>query len=433
MNREILKLAIPNILTNLSVPLVSIVDLALMGRMPSSHYIIAIGFGTVIFNFLYWAFGFLRMGTTGMVSQAFGKQNQAETIQLLLKGLIISLIAGIVLLIFQKGIAHLSILIIDPDDIIIAPLNLYFKYRIYAAPATISIYVISGWLMGMQDSKSAMVIAIAINGINTLLSYLLVYSFNLDIAGVALGTVIAQYAGILISIIILFKKYKLNLFRLNWKSAFTSSGWKEFILVNGNIFVRTICLIFVLSFFKTQAGNVDPILGAANILLLEFVTISAFGIDGFAYAAESLSGKYFGQNNKALFFRAIKVLFKWGIGFSILISLVFHLSGKQILTILTDKNEIIDTALIYLPWLVLAPIINSIAFIWDGIYIGTTASKAMRDTLLISSFIVFLPSYYYFVNSWGNHGIWLSLSLFMLSRGLIQTFLAPRVIFNRIG
>jgi len=432
MNKEILKLAIPNILTNLSVPLVSLVDLALMGRMPSSNYIVAIGFGTVIFNLIYWAFGFLRMGTTGMVSQAFGKGDQERSYQLLVKGFVVSLLAGLLLILSQYPIKEIAISLINPEVTVIAPLVTYFDIRIWAAPATISIYVISGWLLGMQDAKSAMVLAITVNLLNAILSYYFVYSSHLSIKGVALGTILAQYIGLIIGLFILIKKYRFHQLNLKLKELLKASDWREFIFVNGHIFIRTLCLIFVMSFFKTKAGNIDPIVGAANILLIEFITLSAYGIDGFAFAAESLCGKYFGLHKRDLFIKSVKTSFSWGIGISIIIAIVFLSQGKAILQLLTDKEFIIDAALPYLPWLALAPLINGIAFIWDGIYIGTTAVKAMRDTLILSTILVFLPSYFLFKDIFGNHGIWLSITLFMLSRGLIQTFLAQKVIFNRI-
>lgn len=432
MNKEILRLAIPNILTNLSVPLVGLVDLALMGRMPSADYILAIGFGTVIFNLLYWAFGFLRMGTTGMVSQAFGKDDHSTSQQLLVKGFTVAMASGIMLILFQPFIKNLALYLIHPDAEVIQPLITYFDIRIWAAPATISIYVISGWLLGVQDAKNAMILAVCVNVFNTVLSYYLVSQLQLSIKGVAIGTLLAQYAGLFIGLFILIRKY--GVLKSKWLGTKKedNSEWKEFITVNAHIFVRTLCLIFVMSFFKTKAGNIDPVVGAANILLIEFITISAYGIDGFAFASESMCGKYFGMNKKVLFTTSVNTSFYWGIGIAIGFALLFWLFGESILQLLTDKEEIVSAALPYLPWLIIAPIINSIAFIWDGIYIGTTAVKAMRDTLLLSTGLIFMPSYFIFSEFLGNHGIWLSITLFMIARGIIQTYLAPKVIYNRI-
>jgi MATE family multidrug resistance protein len=432
MNKELLRLAIPNILTNLTVPLVSMVDLGLMGRMPSTAYIVAIGFGTVIFNFIYWAFGFLRMGTTGMVSQAYGRDNHDKIKGLLTKGLSISLIGGLVLVLLQWPLKEFALLLIDPDTEVIKPLITYFNYRIYAAPATISIYVLTGWLLGMQDSKAALFLAVVVNGINAVLSYTLVHSFQLDIAGVAMGTVIAQYIGLIFGFVILWRKYQLTPVKLFSSRDRSSSSWASFISVNSDILIRTLCLIFTMSFFKTKAGNIDPILGAANILLLEFITISAYGIDGFAFAAESICGKYFGKSNKELFMKSIKVSMSWGIGIAFILSFIYWAFGEEILSLLTNKTSVIEAALVYLPWLIIAPLINAFAFIWDGIYVGAIASKAMRNAMIFSTFFIFLPAFFLGKNLLMNHGMWLAFSLFMLARGLIQTLMVSKHIYRRI-
>ena len=431
MNREFFRLAFPNILTNLTVPLVSLVDIGLMGRMPSSSFILAIGFGTLIFNFIYWAFGFLRMGTTGMVSQAYGSYDGKERTSLLFMGSSISLIAGILFVLFQYPILQGALILISPDDLVVAPLSTYFYWRIYAAPATITIYVITGWLLGMQDSKSALFLAIAVNGINAIVSYLLVYYADLSIKGVALGTVIAQYAGLLYGVYLIQKKHSVRWKDFSINLLKEMNTWKSFIQVNSDIFIRTLCLIFAMSFFKTKAGNIDPILGAANILLLEFVTLSAYGIDGFAFAAESICGKYFGRRNKVQFILATKTAFKQGFLFALLMSAVFFVFGKEILSVLTNKVNVIQAAMPYVKWLILLPLVSCFAFIWDGVYIGTTASKAMRNTLLIATFFIFLPLFFLLKEFFGNHGMWIAFLIFLLARGVIQTILAPTAILSR--
>lgn len=432
MNREILKLAIPNILTNLSVPLVSLVDLGLMGRMPSSAYIVAIGLGTVVFNFLYWAFGFLRMGTTGLVSQAFGKGDQAQTVNLLSRSIIIAALIGFSLILLQNPIFELAAFLIQAEQEAFKPLEIYFSYRIYAAPATISIFVLSGWLLGMQDSKSVLLIAVLVNGLNALLSFILVKKFGLDVDGVALGTVVAQYTGLIFAIFIIFLKHRINFKSLKYHSFFDPQDWKEFFRVNFDIFIRTLCLILVMSFFKVKLTATGILLGAANILLFEFITISAYGIDGFAFAAESLCGKYFGKKDGLAFLKAVRISFYWGVGLSMLLSLAYLLFGKHLLQLLTNKEDVVLLALDYLPWLIIAPLINSFAFIWDGIYIGSTATKQMRNSMILATFFIFFPAFALFKNGLGNHGIWLAFSIFMFSRGLIQTLIAKKAIFNRL-
>lgn len=431
MKKEFFRLALPNILTNLTVPLVSLVDLGLMGRMPSTSYILAIGFGTLIFNFIYWAFGFLRMGTTGMVSQAYGSDDRVLSNNLLFMGGLISISVGVIFVLFQYPVLQTALFLINPDEAVIAPLSTYFYYRIYAAPATISIYVITGWLLGMQDSKSALYLALLVNGLNAIVSYFLVQYADLSIVGVAVGTVIAQYAGLTFGILLIKKKHNIQLGNFSRSLFKELETWKSFIRVNTDIFIRTLCLIFAMSFFKTKAGNIDPILGAANILLLEFVALSAYGIDGFAFAAESICGKYFGRKDRRLFIKATKTAFKLGFLFAIGVSLVFFVFGKEILNILTNKVNVIEAALPFLVWLILLPLLSSFAFIWDGVYIGTTASKAMRNTLLISTFLIFIPLFYILANYYGNHGMWMAFLIFLFARGVIQTVLAPKAILSR--
>jgi MATE family multidrug resistance protein len=436
MNREILRLAIPNILTNLTVPLVSLVDVALMGRMASTFYIVAIGLGTLIFNFLYWAFGFLRMGTTGMVSQAFGREDKDAQLLLLQKGLSISLIAGILIILLQWPLRELATQVLQPEAAVIPLLERYIDFRIWAAPATISIFVFSGWLLGMQDSRSALILALIINGSNAILSVLFVYGFGYSIGGVALGTVVAQLLGFISGLFILSKKYDLPPSKIThqlWKRLNQGKSWKEFISVNSDILIRTLCLIFTLSFFKAKAANIDPILGAANILLLEFISISAYGIDGFAFAAESISGKYFGRSDKSNLIKSIKYAFFWGFVIAVALAAIFYFFGYDILSLLTNKQQVVERAMPYLPWLILAPLVNMLAFIWDGIYIGTTSSASMRNSMLISTLLVFLPAYFYFFDKYFNHGLWLALTLFMLARGLFLTILFKPKVLSRIN
>lgn len=431
MKRKFLALTVPNILTNLTIPLVSLVDLALMGHMKSSSYIITIGYGTVIFNFLYWALGFLRMGTTGFVAQAYGEGDEKEAFSVLLRGVVIALLASVLIILFKDLIFEFAIQLMQPNRTALEPLYAYFNIRIFAAPATITMYVITGWLLGMHNAKATLLLALIVNVCNSLLSYLFVWKWGWSIEGVAMGTLIAQYAGFVVGLIILKIRYRLTIKPADLRLALTKSSWVSFLKVNSDIFVRTLCLIFTLSFFKTNAANIDLLTGAANVLLLEFITISAYGIDGIAFSAESMSGLYFGAKQLEQFKKLLRIAFSWGLILASFISLVFWLGGEAILNVLTDKKEVIDVALNYLPWLIIAPLINAFAFIWDGIYIGCTASKEMRNTLLISTFIVFLPAYYLLKEMWANHGIWLALTLFMLSRGFIQSLLARKAIFKK--
>ena len=431
MNREILKLAIPNVLTNLTVPLVSLVDIGLMGHMPTKGHIISIGLAVVIFNIIYWAFGFLRMGTTGLVAQKFGQDNKTATLIFLKRGLMIAIGGGALLILLSKLIFNSSMLLLQVEPALQELISDYFFIRIHAAPFTISIFVLTGWLLGMQDAKAALFIAIVVNVVNVILSALLVLYYELDITGVAYGTVVAQIIGCIFAWQLIKKKYQVNILSFGKLQSSNNLSWLDYIRINADIFVRTICLLAVLSFFKVQAAQLNETLGAANLLLLEFITISAYGIDGFAFAAESISGKYFGLGDKISFKQSIKKLMHWGIGIGSVFSIIFLLFGQHILALLTNKQDVIAMANIYMPWLIIAPIINAFAFIWDGIYLGVSATKLMRNTMLISTVLFFL-FYSILVGRLNNHGIWLSLTLFMLARGIFQTLPAKKFIIGRL-
>lgn len=432
MYKDFVKLTIPNVLTNLTVPLVSIVDVMLMGHMSDSKYIIAIGLSVAIFNLLYWAFGFLRMGTTGQVAQAYGQNDIIKIQEILIKGITIAALLGLAFIVLQVPLLKIVKSSVSVSDSSFDLIQLYFKIRIYTAPASILLFVINGWLLGIHRPKRALAVAVVINVVNIVVSYILVEYFGLGIKGVAFGTLLAQYMGLVLGIYYIFKQYGKSWLGYFKSSLNRASGWMEFVQVNGDLFIRTLCLLFTMTFLKVNAAELESSLGAGNLLLLEFISLSAYGIDGLAFAAESISGKYFGMGKLELLKRSINVAFQIGLLIGLIGSLVFLVFGRSILELLTDQEVVIQAAIPYLPWVIIAPIIHSVAFIWDGVYIGCTASKQMKWSLLISTFIIFLPSYYFFLSLLGNHGIWLAFTLFMISRGVIQTVLAKKGIYDRV-
>tara|TARA_B100000809_G_scaffold180020_1_gene177660 strand:- start:115 stop:1419 length:1305 start_codon:yes stop_codon:yes gene_type:complete len=432
LNKEILKLAIPNILANLSVPMLSLVDVGLMGHLSDESYILSIGFGVMIFNFIYWAFGFLRMGITGMTAQEVGKGDVNESYRLLFRGLVIALLGAALLFLFKDLLLQLSLYLIDSNVDVNHQITTYFNVRIYAAPATLGLYAFIGWFLGKQNATLAMVVTIVINVINALVSYYFVKYLNLETEGVAYGTLIAQYSGFVIAILLFFIFYRKDLVKEALHNTFEIGAIKKFIGVNADILIRTLCLIFSLSFFKIMSAKEGDVIGAANILLLEFVSIAAYGIDGFAFAAESISGKYFGAKDKKNLKKAIRLCFYWGFGLGSIYALAYLIFGRNILEVLTNQSEVVNIAMDYIWWLVLFPVLSVFPFVWDGIYIGLTASKAMRNTMLFSTFLIFIPAYYLLENLFGNHGLWLAMILFVLARGISQTWLAKKVVWRKM-
>ncbi len=430
MNRKILQLAIPNIITNITVPLLGMVDLAILGRLEDTAFIGAIALGGTIFNFLYWGFGFLRMGTSGFTAQYYGAENNKEIIMTLIRALLIAFSASFLILALQKPIDYFSFLIFKGEADVEMFASEYFLIRVWAAPATLGLYVMYGWFLGLQNAKTPMLIAIIINILNIILNIIFVFGLGMDSDGVALATVIAQYSGFIVSIIIFFKKYKYFLNYFSYESLRKISVFKAFLNVNKDILIRTLLLLFVLSFFIAKSAEYGNVLLAVNTLLFQFFFVFSFFMDGFAFAAEALVGKYVGANDRKNLNALIKNLFKWGIGLSLSFTLIYIFQGELLLRILSDNIEIIEASKPYLFWVAFIPLVGFAAFLWDGIYIGATASKSMLIAMLLATIVVFIPAYYLSIERLGNHGLWLSLILFLFSRGIFQTLFASKAIFK---
>ncbi len=432
MNRRILNIAIPNIISNITVPLLGIVDLALVGHLDSKVYIGAIALGGMIFNFIYWGFSFLRMGTGGFAAQSYGKKDFRESFYILYRALFVGFIGAFFLLIIQKPIELFSFFIINGSDEVEFFARQYFYIRIWAAPATIALYSITGWYIGMQNAKIPMIIAITVNLLNVGFNVLFIKVFGMKSDGVALGTVLAQYFGLFVALLFLSKhSLRLRLY-LNVKEILQKKALKRFFHVNKDIFIRTMSLVFALSFFTAKSAKYGDTLLAVNTLLLQFFMIYAHVIDGFAFAGEALAGKYFGAGNKTNLIKATKLLFYWGLLMAGIFTVAYYFGDNLLLKILTDNSEIIQEIKPYLFWIYLIPIVTFGAFIWDGIFIGVTASASMRNAMLISTFLVFLPSYFLFYYYLGNHGLWASFIVFMIARFVTLSIYAPNAIFRRI-
>ena len=427
MNKEILKLAIPNIITNITIPLLGLVDIALLGHLNSPLYLAAVALGSTIFNILYWGMSFIRMSTTGFTSQAYGAKNDKEIAFNLNRSVIIGVIIGILLILMQQIISNISFSFLDAEPKAKEFARDYFLIRIWAAPASLSLYGFYGWFIGMQNSKFPLIIAISINIINIIISYILIYHFNFNSNGAAIGTVIAQYFGVIISSLLIYSKYTKYLKIRYLISSFKKSAFAELFKVNANIFLRTLGIMLVMSFFTISSAKKSTLVLDANTVLFQFFIFFSYYIDGFAYATESLSGKYKGSGSSSYFNELVKKMFLWSFYSSIAFSITYILLGNNIIKILTSQIEIINYANKFIYWIWVIPILSFSAFIWDGVFVGITASKEMRNSMLISALLIFFPCYYIFESSIGNNALWLALSMFMLGRGIIQTFLFYRM------
>lgn len=421
MNREILRLAIPNIISNISIPLLASVDIWLMGHQ-SSIELGAVGVAGMIFNFLYWNFGFLRMGTTGMTAQAFGRNDALEINSILQKAVVFAIIISLLLLLLMIPIAESASYLMNVDPSQKNFINEYFFVRIWAAPASLCLYALLGWFFGMQNAKIPLIITVSINVVNILLSYWLVEYAEMGIRGVALGTLIAQYFGFAIAIYFVLKKYKSFISPIPFLVLIKWDSIKRFLNINRDIFLRTICLSFAFAFLYSQASKEGAIFLAANVVLLQFLNWMSYGIDGFAFAAESLVGKYVGAKDNVHTIKVIKSLFIWGAGLALFYTLFFWLFGLNIIKLFTDQKEVIAFSGDLLIWVIILPLISFACYIWDGIFIGITASVSMRNSMVLS-LIIYLLCFYGLKELTGEAYIWLSLFVFLAARGIIQSIL----------
>ncbi len=427
MNKEILRIAIPNIVSNISIPLLGLVDLAILGHLESGIYIGAVALGSMIFNFIYFGFGFLRMSTSGFTAQAYGAKNKEEIILTLGRALTAALAGSIIVLLLQYPIAWIGFGLISGSAEVEMLAREYFFIRIFAAPAAVSLFAITGWFLGMQNARYPMIIALVVTLLNLLFNLIFIYGLGMKSDGVAWGTLLAQYCGLTLAIILFLKKYRSYLSFWTYKAMMQIAALKRFFLVNRDILIRTLMLLATLSFFTAESANLGDNILAANSILLQFFFIFSYLIDGFAYAAEALIGKYIGAKDGRLLKQTIKKLFYWGTAIAIIFTLIYYISGKHILYIITDDPKVISDAIPYLIWMASIPLLTFAAFIWDGIFIGATESPSLRNAMIISTLVLFFPFYYLIGKPMGNHGLWMSFMLFMLSRGIILTFFSHKI------
>ncbi|MCH8485260.1 MAG: MATE family efflux transporter [Candidatus Cyclonatronum sp.] len=433
MNRQILRLAIPNIISNLSVPLLSSVDTALVGRLDGVYYLGALAIGGMIFNFLYWGFGFLRMGTTGLTATAYGGKNDAEVSVVLSRAMLAALLGSSLLIVSQYLLFSGAMLVVSTSEEVREMAALYFYIRIWDAPAVLALFAIQGWFLGMQNARFPMYITIFINLLNIGLNIFFIYGLGMTVDGVAYGTVIAQYLGLFFALWLFFRHYGRGYIHLGRKALLAVEGLKRFFSVSRDIFIRTMSLIFTYSFFTIQSAALGDEILAVNLILMQLWYIMAYGVDGFAYAAESITGKYAGRGDRAGLTQAVKLLVAWGMGLGAAFSLIYYLFDASLLRIFTDNPELIALGLTFFAWTVAAPLINSFCFMLDGIYIGATVTGPMRDSMLISTFLVFLPAYYLSVGSIGNHALWLAMTAYMIARGATLLWFLPGKVLGRVG
>ena len=419
-DRQILKLAIPSIVANITVPLLGMVDVAIVGHMGDAVYIGAISVGSMIFNVIYWVFGFLRMGTSGMTSQALGRRDLKSVVQMLCRSMAVGLAVAMIILIFQHPLKNAALAIVGPQEDVVNLASAYFDICVWGAPAMLTLYGLSGWYVGMQNTRIPMAISIMQNVVNIAASLILVFALGMKVEGVALGTVVAQYAGLAVSLALLFKYYGRLRKHFTLEGLFKIVKMLDFFKVNSDIFLRTICLVAVNLFFLSAGARQGNLILAVNTLLVQLYIFFSYFLDGFAFAGEALCGKYYGAQNHSAYLSTVRRVFLWGWIVAVGFTIVYGVGGQPFLGLLTDEDSVVKAAATYLPWAVAVPLVGVAAFVWDGVFVGITATKGMLVSSAVAT-ALFFALYYMLRNEWGNHALWLAFIVYMAARGVAQT------------
>ena len=450
-DRQILQIALPSIVSNITVPLLGMIDVAIVGHMGSPVYIGAVAVGSMIFNLVYWLFGFLRMGSSGLTSQALGRRDLAEVTRTLVRSTAIALGIALLLIVLQMPMKWVSFALIGPTVDVAPFAETYFHIVIWGAPAVLGLYSLSGWFIGMQNTRFPMFISIMQNVVNILTSLTLVYGFGLRIEGVALGTVIAQYAGFIVALGLLVRYYG-RLFRggrsvecgvrnvcrrvISLLPPPSTLLEKSFFQVNRDIFLRTLCLVAVNLYFTSAGARQGAVILSVNTVMMQLYLFFSYFMDGFAYAGEALGGKTYGARNATAFHETLRRLWLWTLIVTTAFTLLYIIGGHWIVGILTDDPQVLEAASDYLWWAWFIPAAGATAFIWDGIFVGLTATRGMLVSSFISTLIFFAICHISLLLPLStlheNHFLWLAMVVYLVMRGVLQTIWYRLRIINGI-
>lgn len=426
-NREILQIALPSIVSNITVPLLGLIDVTIVGHLGAASYIGAIAVGGMLFNIIYWIFGFLRMGTGGMTSQAYGRGDEAEMMRLLTRSTGVGMLIALTLIVLQYPIERTAFSLIETTPEVERLAATYFRICIWGAPAVLGLYSFSGWFIGMQNSRYPMFIAITQNIVNILMSLILVYGLEMKIEGVAIGTLVAQYAGWLMAIGLWMHRYKHLRPYAELRSLTDKGAMRRFFQVNRDIFLRTLCLVSVTVFFTSAGAAQGEVILAVNTLLMQLFTLFSYIMDGFAYAGEALAGKHIGADNRPALRTMVRQLFVWGIALALAFTLIYGIGGEGFLSLLTNEKSVITASSTYFYWVLAIPLAGFAAFLYDGIFIGATATGLMLRAMFVAS-VAFFLIYFGCREAMGNHALWLAFITYLSLRGIVQGYLGRKIL-----
>lgn len=426
MNREILRLALPNIISNITVPLMGLVSTAIAAHLGDNPVVTigALAIGVTIFNLIYWNCSFVRMGTSGLTAQAYGKGDMHECTNMLVRGVVVAGGIGILILILQYPLGEASLWAMNGSEMT----REYFYARIWAVPAGILLFGLNGWFNGMQNAMIPMVTAIAVNVVHMATSYWLALKLNMGITGIAYGSVLAQWTGVALSLVLLVVYYRKRLTAIDWHRVLDMRPLKTFIKVNRDIILRTMCIVAVYTFFTGASARMDnPILLTVNTLLLQLFTLFSYMNDGFAYAAEALTGRFIGARNEPVLRICVKRCLLWGMVIAVVFVAIYIVWWRDILELIIDSEvydvgSVLEVAAQYIIWVIIIPIACAMPFIMDGIMVGATETRVMRDSMFIST-AVFFAIYYAGYQFIGNNALWMAFTLYMFLRGVLQYFM----------
>ncbi len=429
MNRTVLKLAIPSIFANITVPLVGMADTAIAGRLGDASVLGGIAIASMLFDLLYWNMGFLRLGTGGMVAQAFGSKNYKEAMNVFAMGMATAFAFAILFILLQWFYVEgaLSLIECSPEVALLA--REYFFIRIWAAPATLSLYVFKGFFIGMQNAVSPMVVDIAVNVTNVVASIFFAFYADFGFVGIAWGTLLAQYVGLLIASAFLMVHYRAYFHLVDLRGSMQLYKIKKFFALNADLFVRSLGILFIYAGLTSLSANYGDVALAANSVMMKLMLLYSYFVDGFAYAGEALSGRYIGARDKNSLVKAVKVIFVWCAGISVISIFGYWIGGEWLFRFMATDPQVIAESAAYLPWLLVMPLVGSAAFTWDGIFIGATATKAIRNSMLCAV-AGFFASYWIFRDSIGVHSLWVGYMVHLVIRTLYLSVTAKKEVLK---
>ncbi|WP_170417739.1 MATE family efflux transporter [Ruegeria atlantica] len=424
-HKRVLRIAAPIVLSNATVPILGAVDTGVVGQLGQAAPIGAVGMGAVILATIYWVFGFLRMGTTGLAAQARGAGDTAETGALLMRGLLLGGAAGLFFIVTQVWVFWGAFALSPASAEVESLTRAYLEIRIWGAPATIALYAVTGWLIAVERTKGVFILQIWMNGLNIVLDLWFVLGLGWGVEGVAIATLIAELTGLALGLWLCRDAFSGNQWR-DWPRIFDATRLRRMMQVNGDIMVRSVLLTGAFTTFLFVGSDLGDVNLAANQVLLQFLEITAFALDGFAFSAEALVGSAVGARDRAQVRRASIMASQWGVGGAFLLGLVFFLVGPALIDVMSTSPEVRVAAREFLLWAALAPVIGVASWMFDGIYIGATWTRAMRQAM-IQSVAIYVVALFLLVPTFGNHGLWAALMVLNIVRGVTLGWRYPKL------